>query len=76
MLTKQQAINELNKGKYIGFTTVSGNVIMKKANKTDFNIFVYTEGIEEPMHYIGNITNIIKTMTDRDSNNDYQVVEN
>lgn len=75
MLTKQAALNELNKGKYIGFTTATGNIIIKKANKTDYNIFVYEEGIEEPAHYIGAVTNVLKTMSDKNANNDYQIVE-
>ena len=75
MLTKQAALNELNKGKFIGFTTTTGNIIMKKVNKTDYNIFVYEEGVEEPAHYIGSVTNVLKTMSDKTANNDYQVVD-
>lgn len=75
MLTKQAALNALNKGEFIGFTTASGNIIIKKANKTDYNIYVYEEGDETPAHYIGSITNVIKTMSDKTANKDYQIVE-
>lgn len=75
MLTKQAALNALNKGQFIGFTTTTGNVIIKKANKTDYNIFVYEEGDETPAHYIGSITNVIKTMSDKNVNGDFQIVE-
>lgn len=75
MLTKQQAINALNSGKFIGFTTATGNILIKKANKTDYNIYVYEEGNEEPAHYIGSIKNVLATMNDRTANKDYQIVE-
>ena len=75
MLTKQAALNALNKGQFIGFTTPTGNVIIKKANKTDYNIFVYEEGDDTPAHYIGSITNVIKTMSDKNVNGDFQIVE-
>lgn len=75
MLTKQAALNALNKGQFIGFTTTTGNIIIKKANKTDYNIFVYEEGDETPAHYIGSITNVIKTMSDKNVNGDFQIVE-
>lgn len=75
MLTKQAALNALNKGQFIGFTTSTGNVIIKKANKTDYNIYVYEEGDETPAHYIGAITNVIKTMSDKNVNGDFQIVE-
>ena len=75
MLTKQAALNALNKGEFIGFTTTTGNVIIKKANKTDYNIYVYEEGDETPAHYIGSIANVIKTMSDKNGNKDFQIVE-
>ena len=34
-LTKQQAMQALNKGEFIGFTIEIGNVSIKKGNKTD-----------------------------------------
>ncbi|WP_332651298.1 hypothetical protein [Lysinibacillus sp. 54212] len=75
VLTKQQAIQALKEGQFIGFTTGTGNVLIKKSNKTDYNIYVYEEGKEEPSHYIGSITNVMATMGDKSSNKDYIVVE-
>lgn len=75
MLTKQQAIQALNNNEFIGFTTATGNVLIKKSNKTDYNIYVYEEGNETPAHYIGSITNVMATMSDKNSNKDYVVVE-
>ena len=75
MLSKQQALNALNGGQFIGFTTATGNILMKKANKTDYNIYVYEEGNEEPMHYIGSIKNVLLTMNDKAANIDYTIVE-
>ena len=75
MLSKQQALNALNGGQFIGFTTATGNILMKKANKTDYNIYVYEEGNEEPMHYIGSIKNVLLTMNDKAANKDYTIVE-
>ena len=75
ILTKQQALQALNKNKFIGFTTTKGNVIMKKVNKTDYNIFVYDDGNDTPMHYIGDIMNIMSTMSHKDSNKDFMIVE-
>lgn len=75
MLTKQQAIQALNNNEFIGFTTATGNVLIKKSNKTDYNIYVYEEGNETPAHYIGSITNVMATMSDKNSNKDYIVVE-
>lgn len=75
ILTKQQALQALNKHKFIGFTTINGNIIMKKVNKTDYNIFVYEEGNDTPMHYVGAIMNIMSTMSDKASNKDFMIVE-
>ncbi|MFJ5790961.1 NUMOD4 domain-containing protein [Lysinibacillus sp. NPDC097162] len=74
-LTKQQALQALNKNKFIGFTISTGNIIIKKINKTDYNIFVYEEGNEKPMHYVGSIMNVMATMSDKASNKDFIIVE-
>ncbi|MFJ7407685.1 MULTISPECIES: NUMOD4 domain-containing protein [unclassified Lysinibacillus] len=74
-LTKQQALQALNKNKFIGFTISTGNIIMKKINKTDYNIFVYEEGNDKPMHYVGSIMNVMVTMSDKASNKDFIIVE-
>lgn len=74
-LTKQQALQALNNNEFIGFTTNTGNVLIKKANRTDYNIFVYEEGNDEPAHYVGSITNVIATLNDKSSNKDYMIVE-
>ncbi len=74
-LTKQQALQALNKNEFIGFTTNTGNVLIKKINRTDYNIYVYEEGNEEPAHYIGSITNVMATLSDKSSNKDYMIVE-
>ncbi|MGN7476390.1 hypothetical protein ACTHOQ_00940 [Solibacillus silvestris] len=74
-LTKQQAIQQLNNNKYIGFTTSTGNVIVKKANRTDYNIYVYENENDEPAHYIGSIANVLKTLNDKNSNKDFVIVE-
>ena len=74
-LTKQQALQALNKNEFIGFTTNTGNVLIKKINRTDYNIYVYEEGNEEPAHYIGAITNVMATLSDKSSNKDYMIVE-
>lgn len=75
MLTKQQAIQALNNNEFIGFTTITGNVLIKKGNRTDYNIYVYEEDDENPAHYIGSITNVLATLSDKNSNKDYTVVE-
>ncbi len=75
ILTKQQAIQALKKNKFIGFTITTGNIIMKKMNKTDYNIFVFEEGKEKPMHYVGSIMNVMSTMSDKASNKDFVIVE-
>ncbi|MFJ7951259.1 NUMOD4 domain-containing protein [Lysinibacillus sp. NPDC096418] len=75
ILTKQQALQALNKHKFIGFTITNGNIIMKKFNKTDYNIFVYEEGNDTPMHYVGSIMNVMSTMSDKASNKDFMIVE-
>ena len=75
ILTKQQALQALNKNKFIGFTIATGNIIMKKMNKTDYNIFVFEEGKEKPMHYVGSIMNVMATMSDKASNKDFVIVE-
>lgn len=75
ILTKQQAIQALKKNKYVGFTISNGNIIMKKKNKTEYNIFVYEEGNEKPKHYIGSIMNVMATMSDKASNKDFMIVE-
>ena len=75
ILTKQQALQALNKNKFIGFTTTNGNIIMKKINKTDYNIFVYEEGNDTPMHYVGSIMNVMSTMSDKASNKNFMIVE-
>lgn len=74
-LTNQQALTALNNKKIVGFTTSTGNVLMSKLNKTEYNIFIYEEANEEPTHLIGNVTNVIKTMNDKESNKDFIVVE-
>ncbi|AHN23098.1 3-ketosteroid-delta-1-dehydrogenase [Lysinibacillus sphaericus] len=74
-LTKQQALQALNKNKFIGFTITTGNIIMKKVNKTDYNIFVYEEGSDKPLHYVGSIMNVMATMSDKASNKDFIVVD-
>lgn len=76
ILTKQQALQALNKTKFIGFTIPTGNIIIKKINKTDYNIFVYEESNEKPMHYVGSIMNVMATMSDKASNKDFIIVEN
>jgi len=48
---------------------------MKKINKTDYNIFVYEEGNDKPMHYVGSIMNVMATMSDKASNKDFIIVE-
>jgi len=63
ILTKQEAIQALKKNKFIGFTTTTGNIIMKKMNKTDYNIFVFEEGKEKPLRYVGSIMNVMATMS-------------
>ena len=75
ILTKQQALQALNKNKFIGFTITNGNIIMKKINKTDYNIFVYEDSNDTPMHYVGSIMNIMSTMSDKASNKDFMIVE-
>ncbi|MFJ8088382.1 NUMOD4 domain-containing protein [Lysinibacillus sp. NPDC095746] len=75
ILTKQQAIQALKKNKFIGFTTKTGNIIMKKMNKTDYNIFVFEEGKDKPVRYVGSIMNIMATMSDKASNKDFVIVE-
>ena len=74
-LSKQQAIQSLNKGQFIGFTTSTGNVIIKKGNKTDYNIYVYEKDHEQPAHHVGSITNVLVTMGDKNSNKDFIIVE-
>lgn len=74
-LSKQQAIQALNNKGFIGFTTETGNVLVNKVNRTDYNIYVYEEGNEEPAHYIGSITNVLKTLGDKASNQDFMIVE-
>lgn len=75
ILTKQQALQALNKNKFIGFTITNGNIIIKKVNKTDYNIFVYEEDHDTPTHYIGSIMNVMSTMSDKASNKDFIIVE-
>ncbi len=75
ILTKQEAIQALKKNKFIGFTTTTGNIIMKKMNKTDYNIFVFEEGKEKPLRYVGSIMNVMATMSDKASNKDFVIVE-
>jgi hypothetical protein len=74
-LTKQQAIQALNNNQFVGFTTLTGNVLIKKANRTDYNIYVYEEGDKDPAHYIGSITNVMATLSDKNSNKDFMIVE-
>ncbi|MGE7948123.1 NUMOD4 domain-containing protein [Lysinibacillus sp. NPDC093688] len=75
ILTKQQAIQALKKNKFIGFTTTTGNIIMKKMNKTDYNIFVFEEGKDKPVRYVGSIMNVMSTMSDKASNKDFVIME-
>lgn len=75
ILTKQQALQALNKNKFIGFTITTGNIIIKKINKTDYNIFVFEEEKEKPMHYVGSIMNVMATMSDKASQKDFIIVE-
>ncbi|TQR31749.1 3-ketosteroid-delta-1-dehydrogenase [Lysinibacillus sphaericus] len=75
ILTKQQAIQALKKNKFIGFTTKTGNIIMRKMNKTDYNIFVFEEGKDKPVRYVGSIMNVMATMSDKASNKDFVIVE-
>ncbi|KAB0444506.1 3-ketosteroid-delta-1-dehydrogenase [Lysinibacillus fusiformis] len=75
ILTKQEAIQALKKNKFIGFTITTGNIIMKKMNKTDYNIFVFEEGKEKPLRYVGSIMNVMATMSDKASNKDFVIVE-
>ncbi|MFC9541667.1 NUMOD4 domain-containing protein [Lysinibacillus sp. NPDC056959] len=75
ILTKQQAIQALKKNKFIGFTTKTGNIIIKKMNKTDYNIFVFEEGKDKPVRYVGSIMNIMATMSDKASNKDFVIME-
>ena len=74
-LTKQQALQALNKNKFIGFTITTGNIIIKKINKTDYNIFVFEEGKDKPLHYVGSIMNVMATMSDKASNKDFIIVD-
>lgn len=74
-LTKQQALQALNNKQFIGFTTQTGNVLIKKANRTDYNIFVYEEGNDTPAHYIGSVANVLKTLNDKSGNQDFMIVE-
>ena len=48
---------------------------MKKMNKTDYNIFVFEEGKDKPVRYVGSIMNIMATMSDKASNKDFVIVE-
>ncbi|MGE8005957.1 NUMOD4 domain-containing protein [Lysinibacillus sp. NPDC093216] len=75
ILTKQQAIQALKKNKFIGFTIKTGNIIMKKINKTEYNIFVIEEGKDKPVRYVGSIMNVMATMSDKASNKDFVIVE-
>lgn len=75
ILTKQEAIQALKKNKFIGFTITTGNIIIKKMNKTDYNIFVFEEGKEKPLRYVGSIMNVMATMSDKASNKDFVIVE-
>ncbi|MFF2178049.1 NUMOD4 domain-containing protein [Lysinibacillus sp. NPDC058147] len=75
ILTKQQAIQALKKNKFIGFTIKTGNIIIKKMNKTDYNIFVFEEGKDKPVRYVGSIMNVMSTMSDKASNKDFVIVE-
>ena len=75
ILTKQEAVQALKKNKFIGFTIKTGNIIMKKMNKTDYNIFVFEEGKDKPVRYVGSIMNVMATMSDKASNKDFVIVE-
>lgn len=75
ILTKQEAIQALKKNKFIGFTITTGNIIMKKINKTEYNIFVFEEGREKPLRYVGSIMNVMATMSDKASKKDFVIVE-
>ncbi|MED3801871.1 3-ketosteroid-delta-1-dehydrogenase [Lysinibacillus xylanilyticus] len=75
ILTKQEAVQALKKNKFIGFTIKTGNIIMKKMNKTDYNIFVFEEGKDKPVRYVGSIMNVMVTMSDKASNKDFVIVE-
>ncbi|PJO40072.1 NUMOD4 domain-containing protein [Lysinibacillus xylanilyticus] len=75
ILTKQEAVQALKKNKFIGFTIKTGNIIMKKMNKTDYNIFVFEEGKDKPLRYVGSIMNVMATMSDKASNKDFVIVE-
>lgn len=75
ILTKQEAIQALKKNKFIGFTITTGNIIMKKINKTEYNIFVFEEGREKPLRYVGSIMNVMATMNDKASKKDFVIVE-
>lgn len=75
ILTKQEAIQALKKNKFIGFTITTGNIIMKKINKTEYNIFVFEVGREKPLRYVGSIMNVMATMSDKASKKDFVIVE-
>ncbi|WP_155590008.1 3-ketosteroid-delta-1-dehydrogenase [Lysinibacillus cavernae] len=75
ILTKQEAVQALKKNKFIGFTITTGNIIMKKINKTDYNIFVFEEGKDKPLRYVGSIMNVMATMSDKASKKDFVIVE-
>ena len=74
-VTKQQVMQALNKGKYVRWTTSTGSIIVRKKNKTDYDFFVFEEGVEEAAHYLGFIHNVMLTMNDKNSNKDFEIVD-
>lgn len=74
-LTKPQVMQALNKGKYIRWTTTTGSIIVRKKNKTDYDFYVFEEGVEEAAHYLGFIHNVMLTMNDKNSNKDFDIVD-
>jgi len=73
LLTSSEAIRELNNFERIRFETTDGFVRVMRKNKSTYEIAVYIDGVEQPVEFIGNISNVLKTFNSSKINNAFYI---
>ena len=75
MISKQIALQFINKGKNIGFSTKTSEIIVKKGRNNDYEIYTYEKGDVSPQCSTVTFEQLIQILNDETIQNDYRVVE-
>lgn len=75
MISKQIALQFINKGKNIAFSTTTSEIIIKKGRNNEYEVYTYEKGDTLPDCSTVTFEQLIQLLNEEVNQNDYRVVE-